>query len=176
MMKRTKSSGFTLIEMLVVVLIIGMMAAVVVLSVGVTGRDQELEKESDRVFSLLGYVREQAELQTREFGLLCGEHGYEFLTYDPRRAMWVSADADDAMRTRKLPQGLDLKLVIEGRDVVLRRPADAKDKTPHVMIFSNGDLTSFQLTLEREGGLRSVTLVSDDTGKIEAQPMKEART
>jgi general secretion pathway protein H len=176
MMKRTKSNGFTLIEMLVVVLIIGMMAAVVVLSVGVTGRDQELEKESDRVFSLLSYVREQAEIQTREFGLLCGEHGYEFLTYDPRRGMWVTADADDAMRTRKLPQGLDLKLVIEGRAVVLQRPADAKDKTPHVMIFSNGDLTSFQLTLEREGGQRSITLVSDDTGKIEAQPMKEART
>jgi len=56
---------------------------------------------------------------------------------------------------------------------VLNRPKDAKDKTPQVMIFSNGDLTTFAATLQREGGMRSVTLTEDDKGQVVEQPMVE---
>ena len=46
-------------------------------------------------------------------------------------------------------------MVIEGRTIVLdkKRDADKKkgiqDFTPQIMVFANGDLTSFELTLER---------------------------
>ena len=59
-----------------------------------------------------------------------------------------------------------MKLVVETRPVVLRRPADAHDKTPQVMIHSDGDLTAFAVTLERDGGLRSVTVAEDDKGQL----------
>jgi hypothetical protein len=55
--------------------------------------------------------------------------------------------------------------------VVLRRPADAHDKTPQVMIYSDGDLTSFAITLQRDGGVRSVTVTEDDKGALVEQPM-----
>jgi len=183
----THSAGFTLIELMVVVLIIGLVAATVVLSVGITGRDSELEKESDRLFALVNYVREKAELQTREFGLYCHDNDYEFLTYDARKSLWRSIDEDDSMRLRELPAGLSLRLIVEGRPVVLKRRTDEKkvsdpieqekldrERIPHVLIFSNGDLTSFKLTLEREDAGRSVTMASNDQGKIEAQPLQEA--
>ena len=169
------TAGFTLIEILVVVLIIGLVSAGVLLSLTLTGRDRELEKESDRLFALFSYAREQAELQTREFGVLFQDDGYEFLTYDPRRAVWRNVFEDDALSARKLPDGLGVKLVIEARPVVLTRPKDAKDKTPQVMIFSNGDLTSFAATLERDGGLRSVTLRQTDTGQVVEDAMVEAK-
>ena len=181
------STGFTLIELMVVVLIIGLVAATVVLSVGITGRDSELEKESDRLFALVNYVREKAELQTREFGLYCHDNDYEFLTYDARKSIWRSIDEDESMRLRELPAGLSLRLIVEGRPVVLKRRSDEKkvsdpieqekldrERIPHVLIFSNGDLTSFKLTLEREDAGRSVTMASNDQGKIEAQPLQEA--
>jgi general secretion pathway protein H len=184
-----QSRGFTLIELMVVVLIIWMVAATVVLSVGVTGRDSELEKESERTFALLNYTREKAEVQTREFGLFCNDSAYEFLTYDARKSIWRSVDEDEALRRRELPAGLKIRLVVEGRQVVLKRPEDEerenrgkdkdnkdkedKERLPQVMIFSNGDLTPFEITLEREGAGRSVTLASNDQGKIEAQPLKE---
>jgi len=172
---------------MVVVLIIGMLAAAVVLSVGITGRDRELETEGDRAFSLINYAREKAELQTREFGLFLREGEYEFLTYDPRRSVWRTVDEDDALRARKLPEGLKLRLVVEGREVVLRRPEpetrkteeekerEDRDRIPHVMIFSNGDLTPFELTVERDDVERSITMASNEDGQIEAQPMQEGR-
>ena len=172
---RADSAGFTLIEIMVVVVIIGVVAALMVLSFTLTGRDRELEKESDRLFALFTYAREQAELQTREYGVLFQDDGYEFLTYDVRRAIWRSVPDDEALVARRLPDGLGVKLTVEARPVVLTRPKDARDKTPQVMIFSNGDLTSFAATLEREGGLRSVTVTQDDQGQVIEQPMVESK-
>ncbi len=169
------AAGFTLIEILVVVVIIGLITAGIVLSVGLTGRDRELERESDRLLALINYAREQAELQTREFGVMFQDDGYEFLTYDARRAAWRSVFEDDALSARRLPDGLGFRLSVEARPVVLSRPKDAKDKTPQVMIFSNGDLTAFAATLEREGGMRSVTLTEDSEGQVVEQPMEERR-
>jgi general secretion pathway protein H len=184
---RARERGFTLIELMVVVLIIGLMAAGLVLSVGVTGRDGQLEKESERAFQLIKYAREKAELQTREFGLYLGDHEYQFVTFDPRKGLWRPVDEDDALRARQLPEGLRFRLVVEGREVVLKAPEE-KDKSkktkeeiekealafqPHIMIFSNGDLTSFQLTMLREDPARSITIGSNDKGEIEAGKLIE---
>jgi len=167
--------GFTLIELLVVVAIIGVVCAGMLLSVSLTGRDRELEKESDRLQALFTYAREEAELQTREYGVMFQEDGYEFLAYDTRRAAWGSVSEDDALSARRLPDGLGVRLIVEARPVVLKRPKDASDKTPQVMIFSNGDLTAFSATLERDGGLRSVTLTQDDKGQVIEKPMVEQK-
>jgi hypothetical protein len=92
-----------------------------------------------------------------------------------RRAAWRGVFEDDALSARKLPDGLGVKLTVEARPVVLTRPADAKDKTPQVMIFSNGDLTSFAATVERDGGRRSVTVTQDGQGQVIEQAMVEAK-
>jgi general secretion pathway protein H len=227
-----RSGGFTLIEILIVVLIIGIVSAGVLLSVNLTGRDHELQKESDRLLALVNYAREQAELQTREYGVIFHDDGYQFVAYDVRRGLWREIYEDESLRLRKLPDGLGFKLVVDARPVVLVSiseakkpdPKDQKPKakslkditnlddattaglkgataglkgapttgrglgansdtldelkkvTPQVMIFSNGDLTSFEVTIEREGGVRSVTVAEDDKGQVIVKPMVETRT
>jgi general secretion pathway protein H len=175
-----KAAGFTLVEIMVVVVIIGVISAMVMLSVNLTGEDRELEHEGKRVTALLTYAREQAELQTREFGVFCGEHGYEFLTFDAYKDVWRPVDEDESLRARDLPRGLFLRLRIEAREVILRQPPNKKwkenEKVPHLMLFSNGDLTPFELTVEREGEKRSITVSANETGVIEEQPLQERRT
>ena len=168
---RSTARGFTLIEIMVVVLIIGVMSAGLLLSVSLTGRDRELEKEGDRLLALINYAREQAELQTREYGIIFQDDHYQFVSYDVHRQVWRDVFEDDALELRRLPYGLNVKLKVETRPVVLKKPTDAKDKTPQVMIFSSGDLTQFEVTLEREGGIRSITINQDDKGKVVEQPM-----
>ena len=211
-----RTRGFTLIEIMIVVVIIGVISAAVLLSVNLTGRDQDLEKESDRLLTLVNYAREQAELQTREYGVVFHDDSYQFLAYDARRGLWREVYEDDIMRLRKLPDGLDFKLVVDARPVVLvptgeTKPTDPKDRkpqarnlqdikdlkdamapvnklgddlksfddakkiAPQITIFSNGDLTSFEATMERENGVRSITLTIDEKGKVIAKPMVETK-
>jgi general secretion pathway protein H len=215
--ERSRSRGFTLIEILVVVLIIGILSAATLLSVNLTGRDRDLEKESDRLLSLVNYAREQAELQTRQYGVIFHDDGYQFVAYDTRRGLWRQVYEDESLRLRKLPDGLDFKLVVDARPVVLTptsaiKPPDPKDKkaeakslkdinslkdaasatrklgedsksslqevkkiAPQVTLFSDGEVSSFEVTLERDGGLRSITLAIDEKGQFIAKPMVETR-
>jgi general secretion pathway protein H len=160
------ATGFTLIEMLVVVLIVGVIAAGVLLSVNITGSDHELETESERLATLMNYARDEAELQTRELGLACTAHGYEFLAFDARTQLWGNVDEDDALRARTLPAGLTLRLKVEAREILFTPPLEKDQKKPDVMIFSNGDLTAFELTVERDGATRRVTLAINPKGHI----------
>ncbi len=171
-----RARGFTLIEILVVVGIIAVVSVGVLLSVNlVSGRDGELEHESDRLLALFKYVRDEAALETREFGLRFDDDRYQFLVYDVHRQIWRPVTEDDALGERRLPAGLDVKLTLDGRPVVLKRPQDPKDLKPQVMIYSNGDLSAFAATLERDGGVRSITITQDDKGEVIAQPLVEAK-
>jgi general secretion pathway protein H len=173
-----RARGFTLVEILVVVVIIAIVAAGAVLSLSVLGQDRELDTERDRLVDLMNYARDQAALQTRELGLYCTLDGYRFLAFDPRTQLWKDVTEDDALRARQLPEGLRIHLAVESHEIVLKTDAqtrkesetDAQSYKPHVMIFSNGDLTSFELTLEREGTDHSATLRPDDQNRIEVKP------
>jgi general secretion pathway protein H len=160
--------GFTLIEIMVVMLIIGLMAAGMVLSLGTSGRDRQLEQERDRILALTDYLRDQASLQNREFGMRFFLGGYEFLAYDSRTARWERLVDDPVTRARHLPLGLRMGLHVEGRPVILPKE-ETKTPEPQVMLFSSGDLNLFEMTLQRDGAAGSVTIAPSATdGKIAA--------
>jgi len=178
---RATTAGFTLVELLVVIVIIGVVIAGALLSLGSTGRDSQLEQERDRLAALIDYTRERAALQTLEYGLRCDSGGYRFVYYDARAAAWREDPLDDILRARTLPAGLALALSIEDRAIVLPARADPKakaplDLTPQVMLYSSGELTSFKLRLARSGTTRSAQLTGTAAGKLEVGAVVETTT
>jgi general secretion pathway protein H len=142
--------GFTLIEILVVMLIIGIMIAGAVLSVGVAHGDRDLEQERDRIMATSAFLRDQAALQNREYGIRCFRGGYEFLVLEPRSGLWQRRPEEDTMRPRKLAAGLELTLAVEGRVVILpEQQAKPDELAPQILLYSSGDLNLFELTIRR---------------------------
>lgn len=162
-----RAAGFTLLELLVVVFIIGIMATMFTLSVGVAGgTDRELRRETERLQTLLALALEDAGFQSRELGLRLYPARYEFSVFDrgdpfnPDDDQWVPIE-DDVLGSRELPEAFVLELEIEDRSVNLERSEKDVEKKyePQLFIFSSGDFSdSFAIHLRSLEEDRSYSL------------------
>jgi general secretion pathway protein H len=165
-----RSKGFTLVEILVVVVIMAIVISLAVLSIGTTGRDAQLDEESRRIEGLVGLLHERALLEGRDFGLRIEPAAYEFVVYDSRRDRWIPLDQEHEFRRRALPKGVSFQLELDSRIVVIK-PMDrnlTSDATPapQLAIAASGEGTPFRLTLLRDGTAARASVDGDALGKI----------
>ena len=105
--------GFTLIELLVVIVIISLSIAVVVVNISTGGEEELAEEEIIRLQQILRFAHEQSVIRAEEYGVRFYETGYRFLRYDEETEDWLDINKDKLLRSRTLPQPLQLNLYIE---------------------------------------------------------------
>src|ERR1700737_3566701 len=165
-----RSKGFTLVEILVVVVIMAIVISLAVLSIGTTGRDAQLDEESRRIEGLVGLLHERALLEGRDFGMRIEPAAYEFVVYDSRRDRWTALDQEHEFRRRDLPKGVSLQLELASQIVVIK-PKDRNltsdtARAPQLAIAAGGEGTPFRLTLLRDGTASRASVDGDALGKI----------
>jgi len=169
---RAAARGFTLLELLVVVTIIGILVGAVVLSLGSLGYDREIEQETNRLRSLLSLLHEESLMQSRDYGVMFTATGYRFYIYDYNKLSWVEPLDDRLLELYHLRPQLNMALVLDGREVQLLRDFDDQDvdkPDPQVLVLSSGELTPFTLEMSREGrdGRFALSGELDGTLKVE---------
>jgi general secretion pathway protein H len=165
-----RAAGFTLLEVLVVVVIIGIITSMAVISVNVLGGDHQMQQEAERLQAILLQAREDAMLQSRDLGLRVDETSFEFLEYDGRTDRWRAVLGDPLLRERTLPEGLRLALRLEDRSVKLepRQPeTDRNPIQPQVILQASGDLAPFDLLFSRDGTREQRRLSGTLEGDVE---------
>ncbi len=174
--------GFTLLELLVVLVVVGVMISIATLSIGVLGADREVAEETRRFWAVLRQAREEAELQALDLAIFVGTSEYEFLRFDARRNEWLPVVDDKLYAQRTLPEGLRFRLWLEGREVVLKPGLPDRSKKdenqtfpPQVTVLSSGDVVPFELHVERDAApaLWRVTALAD--GDLRVEQRKDER-
>lgn len=129
-------AGFTLVEVLVVVLIIGLLFGVAILAINPGNRDARLEKEATRLWRLMLLAAEESLLQAREIGVHVADSGYAFYTLQDGE--WQIVVGDKRLREREFPDFVRPEVEIEGLRIVLdESPSEAK---PQIMMLSSGEM------------------------------------
>lgn len=164
--------GFTLLEILVVVLIVGIIAAFAVIGIGGRSIDDRLDLEARRLNELLALAAEEAVLQGAEYGFRVTTEGYEFVRLNPGDGSWAPFD-EGVLRPRGLDEPFYLELSVDGRRAAPADP-DATDPppVPQVLLLSSGEVTAFSLTVRARSHPAWFTLDGDVLGrlKLERQP------
>jgi len=186
MRNRSFQPGFTLIELLVVVVVIGIIVSIGLLSLGVLGDDRQLRREAFRIGSLLEVAQDEAVMQGREFGLEVMLTSYRFVEFDPYQQRWAEVPTEDVFRARELPEGLEFDLLLENKSILLEIDAEdlsdldaqenansRKEFAPHILIFSSGDSTPFQLRIVDRAQDFTVILTGDLVGSVEVMTESE---
>lgn len=102
-----RRSGMTLIEVLVTLAIMGVLATMVILGLGVSDRGLTVQTEANRLTERLGLAADEAMVTRRPIALAWDARGYGFVTRGPGGDWGADSHALLGQR-RELPQALTL--------------------------------------------------------------------
>jgi general secretion pathway protein H len=104
--------GFTLIEVLLVVLLIGVVSGIVLLAASPNDASRVVATEAERLADALSLASEEAVNNNQQIGLFFDEKNYYFLVLDEQSQKWEASD-DAAFSSYELPPVVSLHLIKE---------------------------------------------------------------
>jgi general secretion pathway protein H len=160
--------GFTLVELLVVLVILGALTGMAVLGSGMAASPaRQLHDEAERLAGLLRVLLDEAVLDNREYGVRFERQSYQVLRYEPQRGQWQALE-DDA-RVHGLLDWVELSIELDEQALTLPSRTGkgaAKTPVPQLLILSSGELSPFRLRLSgRERGAPALLISSDGFGE-----------
>lgn len=156
----TKQHGFTLIELVVVMVIFAIIVTMATINIG-DPQVKRIKQSSTRVATLIQLAKEQAIFNSQDYALSVWESGYSF--YILNETGWVPVTNDRIFRTRELPDGLQFDLFLDDIKVIL---AQQDKKKPQVFITSDGEISPFKLNISDQRDWR-FQIEFDEIGDFE---------
>lgn len=173
---RRTQAGFTLIEMLVVVLIIGVVMSFVSLSLNPSGPADRMDTDARRLDALARTAADDAILYGREIGLDITRNGYRFLRLGDDGWQVINVP-DSPLRARELSEGVVLSLVERDENAPrLAAGSDDEDAVrPEAFFLSSGEAVPFALEISARGVDHFFRLTGEANGTLAMERIESAR-
>lgn len=155
------SGGFTLIEVMVVVVIMGILINFAVLSLRGSSPADQIDKESQRLKSLIEIASEEALLRSSFIGIDITETGYGFLRLEEE--LWQPVD-DTLFRSRELPE--EIRISVTSAQPTSDEDEDEEKRTPEIILLNSGEITPFDLKITSIHSDDYFRLQGNETGEL----------
>jgi len=172
---KTCKNGFTLIEVMLVIVLVGLMVSVIQFSATGDKAEETLELSSKRFAGIFNIAAEYGMLNNIELGLMIDKNGYQFLGYDGDK--WSDVSENELFSRYKLPEGVELVLELDDlpieepqlfdtkvfnelqeankdpddeltEDVDSKNNIEEKKLIPQIYMLSGGEITPFSLRFQ----------------------------
>ena len=159
-----KQHGFTLIEVMVVIVLIGLMASLVQFNISGNNPADKLKHESARFAAIFEVAADYGMLNNVELGLIVKKDSYQFVGYDGTQ--WTEIPDQDWQAHVTMSEEIELSLELDDLPIdepllfdadtfkekdeddftLMSKEEREKKIIPQVYILSGGDLTPFSVT------------------------------
>jgi general secretion pathway protein H len=154
--------GYTLVELLVVLVVIGIMLGLVTLSIA-PDPQARLRRDAERLETLFALAAEEAQLSSHPIAWRGDDKGYAFFRREKNG--WSAMQGDAQFRARTWDSGA-MRLTLAASDVSrwdTRSSHPSDDEGTSLAFPRDGLQPAFALTLEADG--KTVVLKSDGVGR-----------
>jgi general secretion pathway protein H len=152
--------GFSLVEMLVVLLVIVLMTSLVTLNLDSGAGERELRERVESLIAVAGYAVDEAQFSGSDFGALfvaaADERGEPVIEVHWRQRLPVGwrapLESAEIFRPLRFPASTRVQLLIEGDEVVPAGAAaadPASGVTPQWLLVASGETQPGELILRR---------------------------
>lgn len=167
----SRTHGFTLLELLIVIVIISVLFTFVSLTIRSSSPEEQIKKEAERLHRLVQLALEEAVLKNTEYGLEFKQTSYRFLTFKDDK--WQVVEGDKLFRQRVLPNDMEIELSVEQNDIVIGETTEtnsSKKAKPQVFLLSSEEITpEFSAHFTLHGVETSYILKASSDGKNEVK-------
>lgn len=153
-----QQSGFTLLELIVVIVIVAILFTYTTLAIRGNAPEDVIKEEAKRLERLIELALEESVLRGEEYGIEFYTDGYRFLRQTT--SQWEAVSDDDILRERELPENMELETRLEDSPLVVDLASEplADDKVeldasvddatatskekiyPHIYLLSSGEI------------------------------------
>ncbi|MCW5588560.1 MAG: type II secretion system minor pseudopilin GspH [Legionellales bacterium] len=150
--------GFTLIEMMIVVVILGIIATMAVLAMGNIDSESNMKTAALKLNALMQFAKQYAMLKPQQLGLMIDDHDYQFVAFHPDNANkpWQIISTSPLNGLHVLSDHLTIKIL-------------NRDAIPPIVFYSTGEITPFTLIIENAKHTMGYKIVGLANGNIALQ-------
>lgn len=159
-----KHRGFTLIEILVVMVIICIVAGIAVLTLS-TNQNKQFENLANQLTRIITLGEEEAMLRPATLSLVLTTTTFQFYLFQEPQKTW-RALSEQPLGLHHIPSNTQITLKIQDKTI----PLDGK---PQLIISASGEITPFIILIGKKAAKPFYAVIGEGNGNVHSELFHE---